>query len=243
VKAEVRKYTGLQELSLAAAECVLHSARQAAKERGRFLLVLSGGETPRRLYELLAQPPCLQLIPWKQVHLFWGDERCVAPDHAASNYGLAKKALLDRVPIPAAQIHRLQGELPPDQAVRQYLKVLHQYFPPAQFAAPVFDLVLLGMGADGHTASLFPGHRALEERQAWVAAVTAPEVSPVKNRLTLTVPAFNGARRVLFLISGKGKMKVAETVLDQQGNAASPYPAARIDPAGSLLWFIDQLSP
>lgn len=245
--AEVRRFGSLNDLSLHAAQWILQVARQAVRERGRFTFVLSGGETPRALYTLLAEPPCLQLMPWKGTFFFWGDERCVPPGHPASNYGQAKKLLLDKIPISSAQVFPIPGDLnPPEAGAKSYAKTLRDFFSAASKDAapsdfPVFDLVLLGMGTDGHVASLFPGHPALDEERHWVVYAEAPPEHPVRRRLTLTLPLFNRARQVLFLVSGKGKGKMLQAVLAEEGNLRAACPAARVAPAAPPLWLIDQV--
>ena len=244
--ADIQRYPNLESLSQAAATFVVELASSCVQERGIFTLVLSGGTSPRLLYEQLAQPALAGSMPWEKTHLFWGDERCVPPDHQESNFALAFQTLITRVPVPAANIHRMPAEITPieaaareyEEALRVFSQNLSQVATPAEY--PSFDLILLGLGKDGHTASLFPGHQVLEERVRWVAAVRASSASPPVPRLTLTLPAINNARCVLFLISGVGKRHVIEMILTDPERAAQDYPAARVRPAGQMLWFVDE---
>ncbi len=212
-----------------AADLFIQSAAQSVQARGYFSVALSGGSTPRALYERLAEAE----ISWQNIHLFWGDERCVLPDHPDSNYRMTAESLLSRITIPPENIHRIQGELPPAQAAEVYEQELRTFFG----NSPRFDLVLLGIGDDGHTASLFPDSPALAESVRWaVAAEHTTPPPPLVSRVTLTFGVFNAARRVIFLVSGAGKAaRLAEI---QRGGDS--LPAARIQPAnGELLWLAD----
>jgi 6-phosphogluconolactonase len=200
-----------------------------------FSVALSGGSTPRRLYETLAAPPFCEHIPWERVHVFWGDERCIPPDDPGSNYRMARETLLDRVPLPASNVHRIRGELEPQAAAQDYVDQLRTFFG----EWPTFDLILLGMGDDGHTASLFPGSDALHETRRPVVGVTAHYQDRPARRVTLTPPAINAARQVMFLVSGAGK---AETLRDVLNGPYQPdvLPAQIVRPAaGSLSWLVD----
>jgi 6-phosphogluconolactonase len=210
-------------------------AREATTSRGRFTVALSGGSTPRGMHQLLAQEPYRSQVPWKQVHLFWGDERCVPPDDPGSNYREAEEALIAHVPIPAENLHRIQGELPQAQAVRAYSRVLEDFFcgPRARL-----DLVLLGLGSDGHTAALFPGSTALEETTRLVVAVEAQYQDRPACRVTLTLPAINASRQILFLVSGLSKAGIVQEVLSAPQGL---LPAQRVRPtAGKLSWLMDE---
>ncbi len=193
---------------------------------GPFRIALSGGSTPRRLYELMAEAS----LPWERIHLFWGDERCVPPDHKDSNYRMTREAMLDRLKLPDAQVHRWQAELDPDEAARLYDKTLK-----TEFGAdwPQFDLMWLGMGEDGHTASLFPGSPALERTD--VAAVANYIEKFENHRLTLTFPAINASRHVALLISGAGKAPVLPEALH-----SDHYPVSRVHGTSSTLFLLDQ---
>jgi 6-phosphogluconolactonase len=222
-------------LADAAARHVVESARAAIDARGRFSLVLSGGSTPRDLHLRLASPPLADQVDWSNVHIFFGDERCVPPDDDQSNYHMAAETLLGRVSIPAAQVHRLRGELPPDEAAAAYQAELQAFFGAQQ---PSFDLVLLGMGDNGHTASLFPGLRAVHENNRWVVAEYVGEVSMW--RLTLTPAILNMARELLFLVAGQAKADMLKQVLEGPHRPAE-LPAQIIRPVdGDLVWLVDQ---
>ncbi len=221
----------------AAARHVAHLAAAAISERGRFTWALAGGSTPRELYELLASAEFRSSIDWANVEIFWGDERCVPPTSKDSNFNMAQEALLGRVPVPNSQVHRMAGELQPQHAANQYNDVLRRAFPTAQFphVPPVLDLILLGMGDDGHTASLFPGSAALEETAQWASAAQKGE----QWRLTLTFPVLNAARQVAFLVTGASKQAMLRNVVEG-ARERTPWPAARVQPkSGALTWFVD----
>jgi 6-phosphogluconolactonase len=238
----VHRHPNLESLSLAAAALVAEAAEVSIEARGRFTFVLSGGTSPRTLYERLAQPPFSGRMPWSRTYLFWGDERCVPPEDPHSNFGLARQALLSTVPLPMANVYPMPGAVvPPEAAAFQYEESLRRFFQKGgtrQF--PVFDLLLLGLGADGHTASLFPGDPALEEERRWTRAVRVTSASPPVPRITLTLPVINRARTVLFLVSGTGKKGIVDEILFEPEKASGRYPAARVRPSGRLLWLIDE---
>lgn len=196
-------------------------------------LSLSGGSTPKGFHALLAQEPD---INWKRTHIYFGDERTVPPDHADSNYRMARETLLDVVDIPEGNVHRMRGELPPDVAALDYDAQLRAAFGLATGSTPPqFDLQILGMGDDGHTASLFPGTAALGEHERWVVANEVPQHNTW--RISLTWPVLNAARSTLFLVTGANKQDALQAVFD--ANARHRPPAARIQPAGELLWLLD----
>jgi 6-phosphogluconolactonase len=202
----------------------------------RFSVCLSGGSTPKRLYEILAGREFIDRFPWARVHWFWGDERFVPMDDKLSNYRMVREAMLSRAPIPEANVHPIPTEgLTPAEAAVAYERDLKQFHGAAtlQPSRPLFDVTLLGLGEDGHTASLFPGTQVLEERQRWVAAVLHVKAEP---RITLTYPALNSSRHVAFLIAGAGKQEI----FDHLRRAPESLPAGRIDPVGELLWFADR---
>lgn len=231
--ADVYQYPDLAALVEAAAERFVAAASAAVDQHGAFYAVLAGGSTPRPVYERLAVRS--REVDWTRAHLFWGDERCVPPEHADSNYRMAYEALIRHVRIPADQVHRMRGELPPEQAAADYEALLRRHFTEPRRAA--FDLVLLGMGDDGHTASLFPGSSALVERKHWVQAVYVDKLAAW--RLTLTPPALNSAEMILFLVSGTGKAAMLRTVL-QGVQQPDLYPAQAINPvSGGLSWLVD----
>ena len=244
MKPEIRTHPNLEDLSRAAAEHICEIAEGAIKERGIFTFVLSGGTTPRLLYEELAKEPYASRVDWQHTHLFWGDERCVPSDNPDSNFSLALQTLISKVDVPPSNIHRIPAATGSPQAVAaEYETTLREFFqataagdPSTSF--PSFDLVLLGMGVDGHIASLFPGDEALEERTSWVVAVEGSSASPPVPRITLTLPVINEAKWVLFLASGPHKLKVLREILNNPHT--SIYPAAHVRPAGKLWWFIDE---
>jgi 6-phosphogluconolactonase len=208
---------------------------EALATQGPFAVALSGGSTPRQLYRCLAEPPRLGAFPWHRTHLFWGDERFVPPSDKRSNYRMTKEALLSRVPIPAGNIHAVPTEgVSPDEAAAAYARSLESFYGSKHLDAsrPLFDVVLLGLGTDGHTASLFPGSPALEERSAWVAAVTGPSADP---RLTLTFPVLNSARHAAFLVAGEEK----RAMLSRLRDGDTRLPAAHVRPIGTLHIFCD----
>lgn len=225
----------LADLSLAAAKHLARLAVDAVEKRGKFSLVLAGGSTPKKLYEILASDFCNE-IPWQHVHVFWGDERLVPPENPDSNFKMAQDALLSKVPIPKENIHPMAlHPRSPDEAAAIYQEQLERFFGGAE---PSFDLVLLGMGEDGHTASLFPGDAALDEREKWVAGVIAPDYRPPPARITLTLPLISQARAVFFLVAGESKRAVVKAILGNS-EVASAYPAAYVGASELLCWYLD----
>jgi 6-phosphogluconolactonase len=201
-----------------------------------FAVSLSGGSTPRRLYQLLGTPEIASRFPWTRTHWFWGDERFVPHDHPDSNYGLARDAFLARVPVPAPNVHAIPTEgLSPEQAASAYEATLKRFYGADTLAAgrPLFDVTLLGIGENGHTASLFPGQPALQETQRWVVAVIGAMPEP---RITLTYPALDSSRDVAFVVTGSGKREVVARA--QTGDRA--IPAGLVRPVGRLHWFTDR---
>jgi 6-phosphogluconolactonase len=230
-------YPGVNEASAAAAKFFVEAARQAVRARGRFCVALSGGNSPRRTYKLLAHLPYSSKVPWQDTHVFWGDERFVPQNSPLSNSGTALGLLLRRVRIPPSQVHPMPVDLPPKQAADEYEKLLRKFF---GRRAPRFDLVLLGLGANGHTASLFPHTDVLRIRKRWVEAVCSP--GQKISRLTLTAPLINQARQVLFLVFGKEKSEAVHQVLEGR-RKPSEYPAQLIHPKnGKLFWLLDKHS-
>ena len=219
------------EVARTAAEFVAIAA--AETPGGRFTIALAGGATPRRLYQLLASSPWVERIAWSRWHVFWGDERCVPPEHPDSNYRMAREALLDHVPLTAGQLHPMRGEAAPQEAAEGYEGELRRVF---QTPVPAFDLILLGLGEDGHTASLFPGTAALREEGRLVVANWAPQLEA--HRLTFTLPLINAARRVAFLVADAAKAQALRRVL-APASTDQPPPAAMVRPtSGVLHWFV-----
>jgi 6-phosphogluconolactonase len=222
-------------LTIAAADLVAELAKQAIAQRGRFNIALSGGNTPRPVYERLAMPGYSDKIDWAKVQIFFGDERCVTPDDPSSNYHMARIALFDRVPIPAANIHRMRGEDDPESAAKAYEDELRKSFGGTPDG---FDLVFLGMGDNGHTASLFPGLPAVAETARWVMAQYVEVMSMW--RVTLTPVVINAARHIAFLVSGAGKAEMLHRVIE---GPLQPVvlPSQAIKPtSGTLTWLLDQ---
>jgi 6-phosphogluconolactonase len=228
----LRIYENVRELSEAAARVFAEEARRSIDESGRFAVALAGGTTPKATYEILVReyggPKDLD---WSKVHVFFGDERTVPPDHEDSNYRMAQEVLLSRVPV--GSVHRMRGELDPREAATLYEKDLEEFFG----GPPVLDLVLLGMGEDGHTASLFPRTPALGARDRWVVENRVEKLGTL--RLTLTVPAINAAREVIFLVAGEGKAEALKEILECHADPYD-YPAKLIRPASGPVWMADR---
>jgi 6-phosphogluconolactonase len=233
--ADVRICAGASDLAFRVAEAGATVIKKAVERSGRCSLALSGGNTPRTLFERWASRFTLE-IPWASVHVFWGDERFVPPDDPRSNFRMARESLLDHVPIPAANVHAMPTELEtPELAATAYEATLRRYFDDGQ---PRFDLVLLGLGAEGHTASLFPRSPALDETTRWVVPVTVAADPPL--RLTLTLPVFNAATHSYFLVTGSEKAAALDHVLQPAADVHT-YPAAGIRAADNgLVWWVDR---
>lgn len=236
---DTRIFDDIDALSRGALDELLRIMDDSVRQRERFSIALSGGHTPEKLYLLWAETEQRNpRTPWQKVHFFWGDERYVTKDDPLSNYRMTREALIARVPIPSVNVHRMPGLedfATPEMAADAYEAELRKFF---GSAAPAFDLQLLGLGGEGHTASLFPGSPALEEKKRWVLAVEAPTRPP--RRLTLTPVVLNQARNTFFLVAGAGKRKILAALKAEQGAAASQYPAARVRPSGPVVWFLDQ---
>ncbi len=239
MKLNIRVFPNLDTLSHSALDALLRIMDEAIRERGRFAVSLSGGHTPAKLYSLWAQTEKQKArTDWDCVHLFWGDERYVPHTDPLSNYRMTNEALISHVPIPAGNVHPMPGPehfSTAEAAAEAYESELRKFF---TGAAPAFDLQLLGLGTEGHTASLFPGSPALDERVRWVVAVTAPANPP--QRLTVTLPVLNCARNTFFLVAGPDKREIIAALRNEPTPQASEYPAARVQPAGGPLWLLDQ---
>ncbi|MCO6439578.1 MAG: 6-phosphogluconolactonase [Nitrococcus mobilis] len=235
---DIRVLETPQALARAAAHEFASRATVAVQEKGMFAAALAGGRTPKTLYSLLADDAELQQkFPWQHTHFFWGDERAVPPDHPNSNFRMAQTALFSRVPVPAANLHRIKSELAPPQAATAYEQTLVEFFHLQPNALPRFDLVLLGLGPDGHTASLFPGTCALREPQRLAVANWIGKLGT--ERITLTAPVFNNAACVIFLVSGTDKAIALKSVLEGRYEPEQ-LPAQLIKPhAGALKWMVD----
>jgi len=230
-----------EQVALAAAERFVGYAQEAIFDHGVFSVALAGGNTPSRVYELLASDRFKNLIEWSKVHLFFGDERCVPPHHPESNYGMVYTALISKIEIPSPNVHRIVGEGNPEENAAAYEKELRTFC--GELSWPRFDLVLLGMGEDGHTASLFPGSDAVKEESKWVVATRMEQLK--QDRITVTAPVFNHAAHVVFLVTGKGKAKRFSEVVNRPRDTwivnSGPLPAQLIQPRdGSLEWLVDK---
>jgi 6-phosphogluconolactonase len=236
MSADIRIFDDPAKLFLGAAEEFASQATAAVRSRGRFTVALSGGSTPKSLYTLLAQTPSL---PWDKIYFFFGDERHVPPDSPESNYRMVRESLLSKVPIPAASVFRLAGELPDaSDAAKAYEQTLRQFFHEPAHGLPRLDLILLGMGPDGHTASLFPGIPALQEKSRWVISDWVEKFKT--DRITLTLPVINNAAVVMFLVSGQDKASTLKEVLEGQ-QPGELFPSKLIKPTnGQLIWMVDR---
>lgn len=224
------------ELAKAAANTFVVAAKESVQEKGKFFAALSGGSTPRAMHRLLAEELFCLEVPWSDIHLFWVDDRCVPYANPASNFGVAREDFLNRVPVSPGQIHPMPIHILPEEGAVQYERELKKFLPLGQGGLPVFDLIVLGIGQDGHTASLFPGQAALDEAEKWVVAVKGG--NPDVNRLTLTFPVLNQAGQIVFLASGREKASILKTVLE---DGTLQLPVQRIQPiSGNLTWLLDQ---
>ena len=224
-----------EALAEQAAQAFLTLVKHTLTERPRFTVALSGGATPKMFYSRLTQEPYRSEIPWDKIWFFWGDERCVPPEHSESNFRMAKEALLEKVPVPSAHVFRIRGEDPPTETGRSYARMLHDYFK-MDGDWPAFDLILLGMGADGHTASLMPNTAALDEERRWVVENVVRTLQTV--RVTITLPVINHARNVWFLVTGAKKAGAYARV---RTGPSPEFPASLVQPQfGQLIWYIDK---
>lgn len=233
--ADFHVFTDTEDLSRAAARYFTALSHTALALRGRFTVALSGGSTPKRLFQILAEPPFAQAVPWDRTIVFWGDDRAVEPDHEWSNYKLAHDHLLAHVPIPEANIMRIKGELGAERAAEDMRRNLVNVFGDSEL--PRFDLALQGMGNDGHTASLFPGTDALNATD-WVVPVFDPPADPAVDRVTLSFPVLNASRVALFLAAGQGKRDLIAEITNDP-TAPERYPAARLE-AEETVWYVDE---
>ncbi len=234
-KGEVRVFRDLGELSRAAADFFCDVAAKAGRGGVEIFIALSGGSTPERLYETLSTQEYHDRVPWLRTHLFWSDERCVPPDHPDSNYGRAAAALAG-LPISPLNVHRMRGEDPPEEAAREYEAEMREAFKILPSDVPRFDLMLLGLGEDGHTGSLFPGTSALEDTTDLATSVYVEKLK--SHRLTLTFPVINNSANVVFLVSGEKKRDIFRRVMEDE---SANLPAQRVRPTnGKLVWFVDE---
>ena len=222
-------------LSQKAAELFVEAAQEAVQKNGRFVVALTGGSSPKQLYQLLAQAPYRDQVPWQQTYIFWGDERWVPLTDERSNAKMAKELLLDKVPVPQEQIFPMWADMEPEAYAQKYEQILRDLFKDQE---PAFDLILLGMGDDGHTASLFPHTEVLQEQEKWVDAYYLKPQS--MHRITLTAPLLNQANRILFMTFGENKAKALYEVLEGERNPQE-YPSQLIQPkqGGEIYWYVD----
>jgi 6-phosphogluconolactonase len=236
MKLDTRVFPDIASLSHAALEEIMRILPQAVAKRGRFSIALAGGHTPAKLYALWAEK-YKTVTPWDQVHLFFGDERFVPEDDLLSNYRMARETLIDEVPIPAQNVHPMLTDFPSaEKAAEAYEVDLRKFF--ADDAPPALDVQLLGLGIEGHTASLFPNSPALLENQKWVEAVTAPAEPP--QRLTLTPVVLNQGHNTFFLVAGGDKRDILSALRNEPENQPSKFPAGQIRPSGRVVWYLDQ---
>lgn len=237
--AEIRVFPSHDAVNRAAAERFAQAAQRRLGAGGLFCAALSGGSTPRGLYELLVGPDFACRIPWDATHLFQVDERSVPPDHPESNFRMIREAMLSRAPLPGEHFHRMAAESQDlEEAAQRYCEEIAEVLRPEPNAWPKFDFILLGLGPDGHTASLFPDTAALDERQRWVVPNHVARLGTW--RLTLTFPVINSAAEVIFMVAGPDKAETVRRVL-QPSSPADTFPAQQIRPAsGQLRWYLDQ---
>lgn len=238
---QMRVHRDAEAAAIAAAERFVQIGQSAIEQHGRFSAALAGGTTPVRVYEILADE-CADALNWRFVHIFFSDERCVPSDHPGSNYAMVRRCLLDRVDVPESQVHRIEGELAPyELAAERYDSILRTFFCVSDGGPslePTFDVVLLGVGEDGHTASLFSASQAVAEKRRWAMHTHAPEGVEPRDRITLTLPVINAARRVMFLVSGVNKSHVVRPLLAGLGDPV--WPAALVHCAGCTEWHVDE---
>jgi len=234
--ARVQILSDLEAVSRQAAEMFVNISRRCIRSQGKFSVALSGGVTPIRLYALLGAWPYHDQVPWQQVHFFWVDERCVPKEHEESNFRIVFNTLLSKIEVSDENIHRIKGEGEPKAGADEYEMDLKKFFGLSRL--PAFDLIILGMGGDGHTASLFPGSKALEETAR--LAVPVYMKKPKWNRITLTVPVLNNAFQILFLVAGRSKADVLGEIFGE-GENRKRFPGGIIRPIhGSTTWLVDQ---
>lgn len=233
---KIEVLSDLEAVSLRAASIFVNASRNSIAAKKRFAVAISGGSTPRRLYTLLGSEAYRHQVDWQHVHLFWADERCVLKEDEASNFKTAFDTLLSKVALPDKNIHRIKGEEAPDKAARDYEEDIGRFF--GESERPGFDLIILGMGEDGHTASLFPGSKSLEERVRLAIPVYLER--PKKNRITLTLPVLNNADQILFLVAGPSKAAILSEILGEKEKKEG-FPAGLVRPAqGNMTWLIDR---
>ncbi len=235
MKTHVKTFQGKENLLRGSAKYLENLVGEILFQKERCTLVLAGGSTPKGVYELLASKEFNMSIDWSNVHLFWGDERCVPPDHPDSNYRMAKEALIDHIDIPPENVKRIPAEKEPAEAARGYEETIKRFFSETT-QPPVFDIMLLGIGEDGHTASLFPGTDVIDEKERWVKEVYVEKLDT--HRITLTFPVINRAKNVIFLVAGASKAEIVKQIYNRTDTT---FPAARVVPEnGEIVYFLDR---
>lgn len=240
------EFNSLDDMSQNAAENIVNYGLESIKQKGFFTISLSGGNSPRQIYSLLPEIARKKGLNWNRVFIFWGDERYIPHTHRESNYKMAYDTLLSKINIPQQNIFRIPTEIEPvDSVALLYEKIMKKFFTLARMIdhkkkLPIFDLILLGIGSDGHTASLFPGHKAINEQKKWVVYVKAHARVTLRDRITITLPVINAAKNIMFIISGEGKGKIVKSIMEEK-KRATVYPASKIKPEdGQTIWFIDR---
>ncbi len=234
MKKSIHAYPNKEKLVAATTERMVNSIGQAIQQNGLCNMVLSGGNTPGGVFSLLASSTYRDRVEWGKLHLFWSDERMVPPEHQDSNFRLVRETLLDHIKIPDGNIHRIRGEIAPEEAAAEYAALMHGHF---NDNPPRFDLMLLGLGEDGHTASLFPETGAVEECEKYAIAVFVPKLNTW--RVTLTLPVINAAKEILFLVSGKPKSEMVQRIMSNK-QPAKEVPATMVNPQnGEIHWMLD----
>ncbi len=237
MKREIYKFPGITEMAARLAADFKAAADKKAAAGERLITALSGGHTPKAFFEVLAQQPYRDSLPWDSVIFFWGDERCVPPDNDESNFKMTNLALLSHIPIPEPNVHRILGENPPEEEAERYGEAIKKFVPSSANGFPRFDWIFLGMGDDGHTASLFPGAPTLKEREKICVVATHPQTG--QKRVSVTFPVLDSGARVSFLVAGADKEPVLRQILEGEGQQL-PYPASMVNPVdGVLEWYVD----
>jgi 6-phosphogluconolactonase len=242
---QIKEFDEMIKMSGEAAGHIIQLANECVKDKGFFTVALSGGNSPLQIYDRLGDPPLRDKMPWARTLVFWGDDRYLNHTDRESNYHIAHEAMLSKVKIPQANIFRIPTEVAPiEEAACLYERILRKVFVKlgavdTEKKLPVFDLVILGVGKDGHTASLFPGHKAVNEKEKWVTFVKAHARITLRERITITLPIINAAHNVMFIIAGEGKGQIIKDIFDET-RGSRIYPATMIKPDGQTVWFIDK---